>query len=62
MSDFLKGNFKTANDVVDTTLAEESLEKRFEREALKKLGGSIAFVAKKEVHWGDDEDDTPTQK
>ncbi len=32
---------------------EESLEKRFEREALKKLGGSIAFVSKKKVLWGE---------
>ena len=29
----------------------ESLEERFEKEALKKLGGSIAFVSKKKVLW-----------
>jgi len=56
MSDFLKGNFTTENDVVDTNSTGESLEQRFEREALKKLGGSIAFVAKKEVHWGDEDE------
>jgi len=56
MSDLLKGNFTTEKDVVDTSSADESLEQRFEREALKKLGGSIAFVAKKEVHWGDEDD------
>lgn len=55
MSDFLKGNFTTKKDVIDTSPTEESLEQRFEREALKKLGGSIAFVAKKEVLWGDEE-------
>ena len=56
MSDFLKGNFTTAKDVVDTSPTEESLEQRFEKEALKKLGGSIAFVAKKEVLWGDEDE------
>jgi hypothetical protein len=55
MSDFLKGNFTTAKDVVDTSPSEESLEQRFEKAALKKLGGSIAFVAKKEVLWGDED-------
>jgi len=55
MSDFLKGNFTTDKDVVDSSPTEESLEQRFEKEALKKLGGSIAFVAKKEVLWGDED-------
>lgn len=62
MSNFIKGNFKTANEVHDTQTADDSLEKRFEKEALKKLGGSIAFVAKKDVHWGDDEDEAPVKK
>ncbi len=56
MSDFLKGNFTPQKDVIDTSVANDTLEQRFEKEALKKLGGSIAFVAKKEVHWGDDND------
>ncbi len=60
MSDFLKGNFTTEKDVVDTNTAGESLEQRFEKAALKKLGGSIAFVAKKEVLWGD-EDKSPNK-
>ena len=34
---------------------QESLEERFEREALKNLGGSIAFVSKKKVLWGDED-------
>ena len=56
MNDFLKGNFKTKK-TVDNLRAEgeKSLEERFEQEALKKLGGSIAFVSKKKVLW--DEDD-----
>lgn len=58
MSDsFLKGNFKTKRKVVDTTDAAKSddVEERFEREALKRLGGSIAFVAKKKVKWDPDD-------
>lgn len=53
MSEFLKGNFETKNKVTEAVSSdnEESLEQRFEKEALKKLGGSIAFVAKKKVMW-----------
>ncbi len=54
MSEFLKGNFKIKREVDSPDAGEEeSLEKRFEREALKKLGGSIAFVSKKKVLWGE---------
>jgi hypothetical protein len=53
MSEILKGNFKTQREV-EQKKEEESLEKRFEREALKRLGGSIAFVSKQKVMWGDD--------
>lgn len=54
MKDLLKGNFQTKNDVVATTDKEESVEDRFEREAMRKLGGSICFVAKKKVKWSPD--------
>jgi hypothetical protein len=54
MSDLLKGNFNTKKTIVDVQNKTESLEQRFEKEALKKLGGSIAFVAKQEVIWDDD--------
>ena len=54
MNDVLKGNFNTARKVTVTD-EDESLEDRFEREALKKLGGSIAFVSKKKVKWTDDD-------
>lgn len=59
MSDLLKGNFKVAREVQGDQ-QQTSLEERFEREALKKLGGSIAFVSKKKVMWGDEtkKDDT----
>ena len=55
MSSFLKGNFQTKKTVEEKKdpNAEESVEARFEREALKRLGGSIAFVAKKKIMWGD---------
>ncbi|MEM1418819.1 MAG: hypothetical protein AAGH15_28245 [Myxococcota bacterium] len=54
MSNILKGNFETKKAV--TVQAEgETLTETFEREALKRLGGSICFVAKKEIDWGDDD-------
>jgi hypothetical protein len=51
MSHVLKGNFKTRNEVVAPETLPETLEDRFERTALKRLGGSIAFVSKKKVMW-----------
>lgn len=54
MPSVLKGNFKTQKDVV-TSDEEETLEDRFEREVLKKLGGSISFVSKKKVKWADED-------
>lgn len=51
MSDVLKGNFKTKKDVKPSDAQEQSLEEQFEKEALKKLGGSIAFVSKRKVMW-----------
>lgn len=52
MSDLLKGNFEPKKKVKATEKGEETLEDRFEREAMQKLGGSIAFVSKKKVNWG----------
>ena len=54
MVSVLKGNFVTEKTVqVDKAEDEnrDSLEERFEREALKRLGGSLAFVRKKKVLW-----------
>lgn len=51
MSDFLKGNFETKRKVNIKEKDAESLEERFEREALKRLGGSICFVSKRKVMW-----------
>ena len=51
MSDLLKGNFKIKKQVKDSGRKNETLEDRFEREALKRLGGSIAYVSKRKVVW-----------
>ena len=55
MSDLLRGNFKPKRQVTAEKAAED-LEERFEREALKRLGGSIAFVSKKKVKWSAKDD------
>jgi len=51
MSDVLKGNFKPQKPV-EVDQAQEDLNTQFEREALKRLGGSIAFVSKKKFLYG----------
>ena len=52
MSSVLKGNFKTTNSVEAKAPEQaDDLESRFEREAMKRLGGSIVYVAKKRVKW-----------
>ncbi len=55
MNDLLKGNFQTKKSVSGVE-DQESIEDRFEREVLKKLGGSISFVKKKKVKWAADPD------
>lgn len=51
MSELLKGNFQTKKPVEAPAAEPETLENRFEREAMKRLGGSIAYVSKKKVMW-----------
>ena len=46
----LKGNFPTKNPVQDAP-QQINLEDKFEKAALKRLGGSITFVSKKKVTW-----------
>lgn len=53
MSDVLKGNFTPAHPV-NVQIEEPKLEQQFEREALKRLGGSIAFVSRKKLLWTGD--------
>lgn len=56
MTEFLKGNFTPKRPAVeDPAATANDLEARFERQALDRLGGSIAYVAKRKVLW-DDED------
>ena len=50
MSDVLRGNLKAKHSV--DVQQEEDLNTQFEREALKRLGGSIAFVSKKKFLYG----------
>jgi len=51
MSDVLKGNFKPKHTVTADTGGAKTLEEKFEKAALKRLGGSIAFVSKRKVMW-----------
>lgn len=53
MSDLLKGNFEVRNKFESAEKAEgsASLEDRFEREVMGRLGGSICFVSKQKVQW-----------
>lgn len=52
MSSVLKGNYDTGKKIETKTEKDTgTLEEKFEREALKRLGGSIAYVAKKKVSW-----------
>jgi hypothetical protein len=45
MSELLKANYKIKKSIYSSYEGEEeSLENRFDKEALKKLDGSIAFV------------------
>lgn len=56
MSDILKGNFEPKTKIKAPEKEDgNDLEKRFEKEAMKHLGGSIAFVAKKKILWPDEE-------
>lgn len=56
MTSVLKGNFQAAKAVDAKAKPEaDDLDSRFEREAMKKLGGSIAYVAKKKVKWAEDD-------
>lgn len=51
MTDFLKGNFDVKRPPT-AAKTDHDLTERFEREALAKLGGSIAFVSRKKFLYG----------
>ena len=64
MSNVLKGNYKVKNEVKDEKKKNNTneLEDRFEKEALKHLGGSIAFVSKRKVLWEEKEKDSDKKR
>jgi len=48
----LKGNYKLKKKISKKKLSkEDELEKKFESEASKRLGGSMVYVSKKKVNW-----------
>jgi hypothetical protein len=58
MSDLLKGNYKIENFNPNQEKKEEKkIDAIFEEKALEKLGGSIAFVMKRDKFVWDDKDD-----
>ena len=65
MVQYLKGNYKlspgkSAKRRKQRPAAKEKVEEEFERRALEKLGGSIAFVMKSKTFvWSDDGNKAP---
>jgi hypothetical protein len=55
MSKLLRGNFEARGDVRVGSNGED-LETKFERAALARLGGSIAYVSRKKFLWNGDGD------
>ena len=61
MSEFLKGNYsvtgknRTTKPGKNEQKPEQSSQQEFERRALEKLGGSIAFIAKPILVWNGDD-------
>lgn len=51
----LKGNYD-AKKTINAERTEETTEEKFERQALSRLGGSIAFVSHKKFLWTGDAD------
>jgi len=48
----VKGNYKLKKKIDKKTLTkEEELELRFEKEASKRLGGSMVYVSKRKINW-----------
>jgi hypothetical protein len=50
--DFLKGNYKVKKKIKTKKLSkEQKLEKAFEANANKRIGGSMVYVSKEKVNW-----------
>ena len=48
----IKGNYKLKKNVKPKKLSkEEELEIKFEKEASKRIGGSMVYVKKKKINW-----------
>ena len=49
---FLKGNYKVKTKIKKKKLTnDERLEELFEKNAKKRIGGSMVLVSKKKVNW-----------
>lgn len=59
MPSYIKGNFEIKNDVPVQETVELNSEEKFERAALKRLGGSIAFVSKSRIAWSLEDEEKP---
>lgn len=59
MNDFLKGNFKVKNPVVEkapvTDTEQKAFKKEFRRKALQSVGGSMVFVEMDQLYWDGDQ-------
>jgi len=53
MDELLRGNYPIEQPQADAPAA-QTLEDQFELEALKRLGGSITFVARRKVVWDEE--------
>ena len=50
--DLLKGNYKLKKSIKKKKLSKsEELENKFEKEASKRLGGSMVYVSKRKINW-----------
>ncbi|MDC0248305.1 hypothetical protein OAK00_04055 [Pelagibacteraceae bacterium] len=48
----IKGNYKLKKNIKKTKLSQsDELEEKFEKEASKRLGGSMVYVSKKKINW-----------
>jgi hypothetical protein len=48
----IKGNYKLKKNIKKIKLSKsEALEEKFEKEASKRLGGSMVYVSKKKINW-----------
>ncbi len=55
MDELLRGNYSVEQPRQDQPVG-QTLEDEFEMAALKRLGGSITFVARRKVVWADESD------